>query len=195
VRSIAAGGPISLAHYMAQVNAYYYGSRDPLGAAGDFTTAPEISQMFGELVGLALADVWTRSGQTKTPHYVELGPGRGTLATDALRAMQQARLAPTVHFVETSVTLRERQREAVPHASFHDDIDSVPTDAPLLIVANEFFDALPIAQAVRTEDGWHLSAQIAPHELPKRFREASVMPSCMETGSKMWLLGQMAHGL
>jgi len=155
VRSIAAGGPISLAHYMAQVNAYYYGSRDPLGAAGDFTTAPEISQMFGELVGLALADVWTRSGQTKTPHYVELGPGRGTLATDALRAMQQARLAPTVHFVETSVTLRERQREAVPHASFHDDIDSVPTDAPLLIVANEFFDALPIAQAVRTEDGWH----------------------------------------
>ena len=154
-RSVAAGGPISLAQYMAQVNAYYYGSRDPLGAAGDFTTAPEISQMFGELVGLALADVWVRSGQTKTSYYVELGPGRATLAADALRAMQQARLAPSVHFVETSATLRERQLAAVPHASFHDDVDSLPSDAPLLIVANEFFDALPIAQAVRTEDGWH----------------------------------------
>lgn len=139
---------------MAQVNAYYYGSRDPLGAAGDFTTAPEISQMFGELIGLALADVWSRSGQTRTPHYVELGPGRGTLAADAVRAMQQARLAPTVHFVETSPTLQARQREAVPHARFHDDIESLPADAPLLIVANEFFDALPIAQAVRAEDGW-----------------------------------------
>jgi len=154
-RSIAAGGPISLAQYMAQANVHYYGSRDPLGAGGDFTTAPEISQMFGELIGLALADVWARSGRTKTPYYVELGPGRGTLAADALRAMQQARLAPAVRFVETSATLRERQRAAVPHADFHDDVDSLPTDAPLLIVANEFFDALPIAQAVRTKDGWH----------------------------------------
>ena len=140
---------------MAQVNAHYYGSRDPLGAGGDFTTAPEISQMFGELVGLALADVWARSGHTKTPCYVELGPGRGTLAADALRAMQRARLAPVVHFVESSGTLREKQRAAVSHATFHDDVDSLPADAPLLIVANEFFDALPIAQAVRMEDGWH----------------------------------------
>lgn len=154
-RSVSAGGPISLAQYMVQVNAHYYGTRDPLGADGDFTTAPEISQMFGELIGLALADVWARSGHTKTPCYVELGPGRGTLAADALRAMQQARLAPSAHFVETSPTLRARQQTAVPHARFHDDVESLPVDAPLLVVANEFFDALPIAQAVRMQDGWH----------------------------------------
>jgi len=153
-RSIATGGPISLAQYMAQANAHYYATRDPLGAAGDFTTAPEISQMFGEMIGLCLADVWHRAGQTLPPYYVELGPGRGTLAVDALRAMQQAGLAPLVHCVETSPVLREAQRERIPHAQFHDDIDSLPTDRPLLIVANEFFDALPIQQAVKTEAGW-----------------------------------------
>lgn len=153
-RSISAGGPISLAQYMAQVNAHYYGSRDPLGAAGDFTTAPEISQMFGEMIGLALADVWLRAGQVKEPCYVELGPGRGTLAADAVRAMEQARIAPIVHFVETSPALRERQRQAIRHAAFHDDVESLPEDRPLLIVANEFFDALPIAQGVRADDGW-----------------------------------------
>tara|TARA_R110000782_G_scaffold49622_2_gene107901 strand:- start:34933 stop:36006 length:1074 start_codon:yes stop_codon:yes gene_type:complete len=153
-RSIAAGGPVSLAHYMAQANAHYYATRDPLGLAGDFTTAPEISQMFGEMIGLALADAWLRSGQSQPPLYVELGPGRGTLAADALRAMEQARLAPIVHFVETSPVLREEQRKRVPHARFHDDIDSLPDDRPLLVVANEFFDALPIAQAVKTEAGW-----------------------------------------
>src|SRR3546814_4258303 len=100
-RQIEAGGPISVAHYMAEANAHYYNSRDPLGAAGDFTTAPEISQMFGELVGLWLADIWIRSGRKDHPLYVELGPGRGTLAADALRAMQMAALTPKVHFVET----------------------------------------------------------------------------------------------
>src|SRR3546814_7376697 len=93
-RQIEAGGPISVAHYMAEANAHYYNSRDPLGAAGDFTTAPEISQMFGELVGLWLADIWIRSGRKDHPLYVELGPGRGTLAADALRAMQMAALTP-----------------------------------------------------------------------------------------------------
>ena len=82
---IAAEGPLPVSAYMAEANAYYYATRDPLGAEGDFTTAPEISQMFGELIGLWLADLWLRSGRPANPHYVELGPGRGTLAADALR--------------------------------------------------------------------------------------------------------------
>ncbi|MCH4151581.1 MAG: SAM-dependent methyltransferase [Sphingobium sp.] len=154
VRSIHAGGPISLANYMAQVNAHYYGTRNPLGTDGDFITAPEISQMFGELIGLCLADLWQRAGQANAPYYVELGPGRGTLAADALRAMAQARLAPQAHLVETSPALRAHQSTAVAHAHFHDDVETLPTDRPLLVVANEFFDALPIAQAVKAEDGW-----------------------------------------
>lgn len=154
-RTIAAGGPISLSQYMAQVNSHYYGTRNPLGTDGDFTTAPEVSQMFGELIGLALADIWMRSGHSRMPYLVELGPGRGTLARDALRAMEQARMAPSVHFVETSPLLREHQHLAVPHARFHDDVETLPTDRPMLIIANEFFDALPIAQSVKAEDGWH----------------------------------------
>src|SRR5690606_22916586 len=99
-RLIAATGPISVAQYMGESNARYYASRDPLGAAGDFVTAPEISQMFGELVGLWLADIWHRAGRPEPVLYVELGPGRGTLASDALRAMAQAGLRPDVHLVE-----------------------------------------------------------------------------------------------
>ena len=86
LRLIAATGPISVARFMAEANARYYASRDPLGAAGDFVTAPEISQMFGELIGLWLADVWRRAGAPRPVRYVELGPGRGTLARDALAA-------------------------------------------------------------------------------------------------------------
>lgn len=153
-RQIAAGGPISVAHYMAEANQHYYATRDPLGAEGDFTTAPEINQMFGELLGLCLADVWMRSGRRPAALYAELGPGRGTLASDALRAMESAALAPRVHFVETSPTLRERQRALIPHVIHHDAIESLPTDAPLLIVANEFFDALPVRQCVRVGDEW-----------------------------------------
>ena len=153
-RQIAAGGPISVAHYMAEANQHYYATRDPLGADGDFTTAPEISQMFGELVGLCLADIWMRSGRRPGPLYAELGPGRGTLAADALRAMESAALAPRVHFVETSPTLRERQRALHPHVTHHDNIDSLPTEGPLLIVANEFFDALPVRQCIRVGEEW-----------------------------------------
>lgn len=153
-RQIDAGGPISVAHYMAEANAHYYGGRDPLGAAGDFITAPEISQMFGELVGLWLADVWMRSGRKASPLYVELGPGRGTLAADALRAMEMAALAPRVHFVETSGALRAKQKANVPHAQWHDDLDSLPAAGPILAVANEFFDALPVRQMVATPRGW-----------------------------------------
>jgi NADH dehydrogenase [ubiquinone] 1 alpha subcomplex assembly factor 7 len=153
-RLIAAQGPIPVSDYMALANAHYYATRDPLGAAGDFTTAPEISQMFGELIGLALADVWARAGRPEGVRYVELGPGRGTLAADALRAMRAAGLQPRVHFVETSPILRAAQAERVPSAAWHDDLSAVPDDGPVLAVANEFFDALPVRQLVATGSGW-----------------------------------------
>ena len=180
-RLIDSSGPISVAHYMAEANAYYYATRDPLGAAGDFTTAPEISQMFGELIGLSLADLWMRAGAPADAAYVELGPGRGTLAADALRAMRSAGLRPPIHLVETSPVLRQAQADLLcpaprrrpgsrtesptgPRPSpgsnqeggicWHDDAGTLPADAPLLIVANEFFDALPVHQLVATERGW-----------------------------------------
>ena len=153
-RAITLGGPIPIAQFMAAANAHYYATRDPLGRDGDFTTAPEISQMFGELTGAWLADLWHRAGRPPVA-YVELGPGRGTLAVDALRAMATAGLEPPVHFVETSPTLRRAQGERVPQAQWHDDVSTLPADAALLIVANEFFDALPIRQLLRTGEGWH----------------------------------------
>jgi SAM-dependent MidA family methyltransferase len=151
-RAITLAGPISLAQYMAAANTHYYGTRDPLGR--DFTTAPEISQMFGELIGAWLADLRDRAGQPPVA-YVELGPGRGTLAADALRVMAKAGLTPPVHFVETSPALRAAQAARVPDATWHDDTTTLPSDAALLIVANEFFDALPIRQLVRGATGWH----------------------------------------
>lgn len=153
-RLIRNTGPISLAQFMGESNARYYAGRDPLGAAGDFVTAPEISQMFGELIGLWLADMWIRAGREEPVLYVELGPGRGTLAKDALRAAGRYGLAPEVHLVEGSGALREVQEQAVPGAFWHADLAGVPQDAPMLLVANEFLDALPVRQLVRTQDGW-----------------------------------------
>ncbi|GAB7552731.1 SAM-dependent methyltransferase [Novosphingobium sp. 11B] len=153
-RLIANYGPISLQQYMGESNARYYSGKDPLGGAGDFVTAPEISQMFGELIGLWLTDIWMRAGAPATVHYVELGPGRGTLARDALRVMRKQGLSPEVHLVEGSEALRAEQRKAVPDAQWHADMDSLPTDAPLLLVGNEFLDALPVRQMVKTAAGW-----------------------------------------
>lgn len=193
-RAITLGGPIPVAQFMAAANTHYYGSRDPLGAGGDFTTAPEVSQMFGEIVGLWLADLWNRAGRPDAA-YVELGPGRGTLAADALRAMAKAGLMPEVHFVETSPVLREAQRRAVPNALFHDDVTTLPADRPLLIVANEFFDALPVYQIIKAGDGWRerrlacqdtlflpVSGKLIPADaIPETVRDAptgSVIESC-----------------
>lgn len=153
-RLIASTGPISLMHYMGEANARYYGSRDPLGAGGDFITAPEISQLFGELIGLWLADMWINAGREQPVHYVELGPGKGTLAQDALRVAKRFGLEPSVHFVETSTELKVVQRTAFPGAQWHHDLASVPMTSPVLVVANEFLDALPVRQLVKTEDGW-----------------------------------------
>jgi len=170
---------------MEEANRAYYAARDPLGSAGDFITAPEISQMFGELIGIWLADLWQRAGRPRA-HYVELGPGRGTLAADALRAMGKAGLSPPVHFVETSPVLRAAQAERVSHAQWHDDLSTLPADAPLLLVANEFFDALPVRQFVKTFSGWrermvdYRADGFVPvpgstpcdDEIPERFRAA-----------------------
>ncbi len=153
-RAITLAGPIPVSQYMAAANAHYYATRDPLGTAGDFTTAPEISQMFGELIGLWCADLWDRAGRPGIA-WVEFGPGRGTLAADAGRAMARAGLTPPVHFVETSPVLRAAQAKRVPDATWHDAVDTLPPDRPLIVIANEFFDALPIRQLVRRAGGWH----------------------------------------
>ena len=154
-RLIRETGPISLARFMGESNARYYTSRDPLGDDGDFITAPEVSQMFGELIGLWLADMWVRAGRPEPVHYVELGPGRGTLASDALRTAARYGLEPQVHFVEGSVALRRVQKGTVRGVVHHDDITTLPDDGPILLVANEFFDALPIHQLIRSAQGWH----------------------------------------
>ena len=142
---IGAEGPITVEAYMEACNSYYYATRDPLGERGDFTTAPEISQMFGEMVGACLADCWSRAGSPAAAAYAELGPGRGTLAADALRVLRSAGFAGEVHFVETSPVLCEAQARAVPGARWHESVEELP-DAPLLLVANEFLDALPVRQ-------------------------------------------------
>ena len=144
---ISAEGPITVEAYMEACNSYYYATRDPLGARGDFITAPEISQMFGEMVGAALADSWKRAGAPADAIYVELGPGRGTLAGDALRVMRAAGFSGDVHLVETSPILRDLQKQAVPSAHWHESVGDLPAK-PLLLVANEFIDALPIRQHV-----------------------------------------------
>ncbi|MEA3538634.1 MAG: SAM-dependent methyltransferase [Pseudomonadota bacterium] len=155
---IEARGPIGVDRYMAECVAAYYAGRDPFGRGGDFTTAPEISQMFGEIIGLWMADLWDRAGRPARVNLVELGPGRGTLMADLLRA---ARALPAfadairVHFVETSPTLRAAQAQRVPAAEWHNDLAEVPQGTPLLVIANEFFDALPIRQEVYFDGAWH----------------------------------------
>jgi SAM-dependent MidA family methyltransferase len=144
---IQSEGPISVEVFMEACNSYYYATRDPLGATGDFTTAPEISQMFGEMVSCALVDCWKRAGTPPEAIYAELGPGRGTLAADALRMLRAAGFRGEMHLVETSPVLRATQEVAVPDGQWHDSIDDLPA-RPLLLVANEFLDALPTRQHV-----------------------------------------------
>ncbi len=164
-RIVASDGPVPVGQYMALCLGHpvhgYYLTRDPFGAAGDFVTAPEISQMFGELIGLWAAAVWGQMGAPPSLRLVELGPGRGTLMADALRAIKVVpgfRAALRVHLVETSPVLRDCQgRMLAGHdvpLAWHRELADVP-DGPLIVVANEFIDALPVEQAVRAADGWH----------------------------------------
>lgn len=151
-RAIALAGPIPVSQFIAAANAEYYASGVPLGR--DFVTAPEISQMFGEIIGAWAADLWDRAGRPDAA-WVELGPGRGTLTADALRVIGKAGWQPEIHFVETSRTLRAEQARQVELAQWHEDVATLPADRPLIVVANEFFDALPIRQLIRAADGWH----------------------------------------
>lgn len=162
IEEIRATGPIGVDRFMGLALSHYYGSRDPLGAAGDFTTSPEISQVFGEILGLWGADQWQRLGEPLPLKLIELGPGRGTLMADLLRALKvlpALRRAVEVHFVETSPTLRAAQAQTLqrlhpdlaPH--WHDTLADVPP-GPMLLVANEFFDALPIRQWLRQGPAW-----------------------------------------
>ncbi|GJE57572.1 class I SAM-dependent methyltransferase [Methylobacterium thuringiense] len=154
-------GPIGLDRYMGLCLGHpvhgYYQTRDPLGREGDFVTAPEISQMFGELVGVWIAATHAAMGAPATLNLVELGPGRGTLMEDALRALCSAapRAGFDLHLVETSPVLRALQSERLPGAAprWHDTVETLP-DGPAIIVANEFFDALPVRQFERREAGW-----------------------------------------
>jgi NADH dehydrogenase [ubiquinone] 1 alpha subcomplex assembly factor 7 len=156
-------GPLSIEDFMAvcllDPEHGYYTTRDPFGAPGDFITAPEVSQMFGELIGLWLWSVWQGAGSPENTHLVELGPGRGTLMADALRAIEGAtrQNAPfCLHLVEASPTLRQQQRVTLGQraVTWHDDLDTLPIDGSVLFVANEFFDALPLRQYVATPQGW-----------------------------------------
>jgi NADH dehydrogenase [ubiquinone] 1 alpha subcomplex assembly factor 7 len=164
-RLMAANGPMSIAEFMAHCLSDpkhgYYATRDPFGAAGDFITAPEVSQMFGEMVGAWLVEAWRLSGAPDPVNFVELGPGRGTLMSDILRVGKNVpnfHRAISLNLVEISPTLREAQRKALgalrTTTVWRDAVHDVPT-GPLLLVANEFFDALPIRQFVRTREGWH----------------------------------------
>jgi NADH dehydrogenase [ubiquinone] 1 alpha subcomplex assembly factor 7 len=156
---IRAAGPISIAEYMDEVGAFYYGTRDPFGAAGDFITAPEVSQIFGELIGAWCMDLWQRLGAPDPVLLVELGPGRGTLMADALRAAQIVPAfarALRLHLVERSPVLRCLQKEKLGALApqWHDGIATLPP-GPMLLIANEFLDALPIRQFERRGDAWH----------------------------------------
>ena len=201
-RRIALAGPISVADYMAEALGHpehgYYMRGGPFGRPGDFITAPEISQMFGELLGLWCVACWQQMGAPGSTRLVELGPGRGTLMADALRAARQCpafRDAITVHLVESSPVLVAAQRdtlarqapEMAARTDWHATLDEIP-EGPLLLLANEFFDALPIHQFERTEAGWRerlitvdeagfqfvLARQASPHEvlLPPASRDA-----------------------
>ncbi len=164
-RIVAAEGPMPVSRFMALCLGHplhgYYVTRDPFGASGDFITAPEISQMFGELIGLWAAAVWEQMGAPRRIRLIELGPGRGTLMADALRATKLApgfQAAVRVHLVETSPVLRRHQKGMLAGSNmpivWHGDLAEIP-EGPAIVVTNEFLDALPIEQLVRTERGWH----------------------------------------
>ncbi len=162
---IAQDGPMSLERFMTLASLHarhgYYKTRVPIGARGDFITAPEIHQMFGELIGLWAAEVWDSLGAPAPVRLVELGPGRGTLMADILRATRivpEFRRALDVHLVEASEILAQEQRRALAAEdvpiTWHSDSEALPP-GPTIILANEFFDALPVRHYIKGKDGWH----------------------------------------
>lgn len=161
-KRIRLAGPLSVADYMAECLLHpehgYYTTQTPFGTKGDFTTAPEISQMFGELLGLCLAQTWLDQGAPAPFTLAELGPGRGTLMADVLRATHGVpgfHAALHLHLVEASPNLRAQQKAAIDaRVTHHTHVGDLPRDQPLYLLANEFFDALPIRQFLRDGEAW-----------------------------------------
>jgi SAM-dependent MidA family methyltransferase len=201
-RRISRAGPMPVWQFMAwcltDPEHGYYMTRDPFGSSGDFVTAPEISQVFGELIGLWAAAVWHQIGEPENVRLVELGPGRGTMMADALRATRVApdfRKAVVVHLVEISPRLQDMQRQTLTGLDvpvmWHRTFEEVPA-GPLIILANEFLDAIPVHQAVKQLNGWYervveidhdgrlaftVAAEPIPHFetlLPTQVREAPI---------------------
>ena len=217
-RRIRAEGPMPVAEYMALCLGHpehgYYTTRDPLGRGGDFTTAPEISQMFGEMIGLWMAQAWMDRGSPAPFVLAELGPGRGTLMADALRAAARVpgfNEAADVWLVETSPALRRKQWEALgahqPH--WADDVAGLP-EGPLFLIANEFFDALPIRQFV-VSDGtlrermvglegealtFGLSPPLTAEDIPEGAGDGAVYETCPQGRAIAASIGERlaAHG-
>jgi SAM-dependent MidA family methyltransferase len=169
---LASGGPISVHDYIEAClydsECGYYRTKAAIGQGGDFVTAPEISQVFGELIGLWAGEVWRQMGEPAPIRLVELGPGRGTLMADAMRALKVVPgflSGATVHLVETSKTLQDSQRAALAQApvriSWHDEFKDVP-DGPAILIANEFFDCLPVQQFVFDASGGWRERMVAP---------------------------------
>jgi NADH dehydrogenase [ubiquinone] 1 alpha subcomplex assembly factor 7 len=189
---IAAEGPMTVSDYMQLCLTHpkhgYYVTRDPLGARGDFVTAPEVSQMFGELIGAWAAAVWRQMGSPAEVKLVELGPGRGTLMADALRAakaLPKFRAALSVHLVEISPALRARQEQRLAGEGsilWHESLEIIP-EGSAIVIANEFVDALRVHQFVRDHDGWHLRVigiveeklgfLVVPAPMPRDFNDES----------------------
>lgn len=163
IRLIAEEGPMPVSRFMALCLGHprhgYYMTRDPFGAKGDFTTAPEISQMFGEMIGLWAAQLWQAMGSPSRFDLIEIGPGRGTLMADMLRAtriLPGFREAAAVHLVETSPVLRDIQAATLAGKAepiWHERVETA-LEGPAIIVANELLDALPLDQFVMTEQIW-----------------------------------------
>jgi NADH dehydrogenase [ubiquinone] 1 alpha subcomplex assembly factor 7 len=162
---IAENGPISLEEFMTLASLHhrhgYYRTRLPIGARGDFVTAPEVHQMFGELIGLWAAEMWRLLGSPQHINLVELGPGLGTLMSDSLRAARivpEFRAALSVHLIEASELLAEEQRRALAaheiDVTWHAGLDDLPY-GPAIVIANEFFDALPVRHYIKGREGWH----------------------------------------
>jgi SAM-dependent MidA family methyltransferase len=214
---IAKNGPMPVSQYVSLCLGHpaygYYQTRDPFGVAGDFTTAPEISQMFGELLGIWAAAVWKIMGSPENVRLVELGPGRGTMMRDALRALHVVpdfRRAIVVHLVESSERLARLQRETLSNSGalvhWHADLTEVPP-GPVIVLANEFVDALPVHQMVRQEQGWHervvaidadghLAYGVAPKPLPHFDR---ILPKALREAAPgsifEWRADNVAHEL
>lgn len=156
-------GPMDFGRYMGLCLGHpvhgYYMTHDPFGAAGDFTTAPEISQLFGELIGAWIADLWVKNGRYSPFRIVEFGPGRGSLMADLMRVTRSVpgfHDAVHIHLIEMSPVLRDKQKDALGsyRVTWHDDLDSVPEDGQIMILGNEFLDALPVRRLIYKREGW-----------------------------------------